>query len=115
MSSTCSSDPFGDFDGSGSDDTPDLPAFGHIFQTDADLVEYAQGWAIEARYALVIARSTRDDSGEKNRVYLRCDRGSKPKAEQETTRLIDCKFQLAGHRREEGWFLLVDKSKGKLL
>jgi hypothetical protein len=66
MSSTCSSNPFGDFNSSSSDDTLDLPAFGYIFQTDADLVEYAQGWAIEAGYALIIARSTRNDSSEKN-------------------------------------------------
>ena len=66
MSSTYSSDPFGDFDSSGSNNTLDLPAFGHIFQTDADLVEYAQGQAIEAGYALIIARSTCDDSSKKN-------------------------------------------------
>jgi hypothetical protein len=43
MLSDCSSDPFGDFDSSDNDDTPELPSFSHIFQTDADLVEYAQG------------------------------------------------------------------------
>jgi hypothetical protein len=113
MSSTCSSDPFGDFDSSESDDTPQLPSFGYVFQTSEDLVEYAQGWGIEARYALIIARSTRNRAGKKSRVYLRCDRGSLPKVGQETTRLIDCKFQLAGHLRDKGWILSVDQSKGK--
>src|SRR6266487_2733461 len=100
MSSDCNTDPFGDFDSSKNDDTPELPSFGHVFQTSGDLVEYAQGWGVEAGYALIIARSTRNNVGEKSRVYLRCDRGGRPKAGQETTRLIDCKFQLAGHLRD---------------
>jgi hypothetical protein len=114
MSSNCSSDAFGDFDNSDDEDTLDLPSFSHIFQTDVDLVEYAQGWAIEAGYALIIARSACNDEGEKTRVYLRCDRGGKSKAGQESTRLIDCKFQLAGHQRNQGWILSVDQSKGKI-
>ena len=118
MSLNYSSDSFGDFDSSESDHesdhTPELPSFAHIFQTLDDLIKYVQGWGIETGYALVILRSTCDDSGEKNRVYLRCDRGSLPKAGQETTRLIDCKFQLAGHRRDKGWLLSVDQSKGIL-
>jgi hypothetical protein len=86
MSSSCSSDAFGDFDNSDDDDdTLDLPSFSYIFQTDVDLIEYAQGWAIEAGYALIIARSTCNDEGEKTRAYLRCDRGGKPKAGQEST------------------------------
>lgn len=115
MSLDYSSNAFGDFDNSENDDTPKLPSFAHIFHTSNDLIEYAQGWGIEVGYSLVIRRSTHDDSGEKNRVYLRCDRGTLPKAGQETTRLIDCKFQLAGHRRDEGWLLSVDQSKGILL
>jgi hypothetical protein len=114
MSSSCSSDAFGDFDNSSDEDTLDLPSFSHIFQTDVDLIEYAQGWAIEAGYALIIARSTCNDKGEKTRVYLRCDRGGKSKAGQESTRLINCKFQLAGHQRDQGWILSVDQSKGKI-
>jgi hypothetical protein len=115
MSLDYSSDAFSDFDSSKNDDTPELPSFAHIFHTSDDLIEYTQGWGIEAGYSLVIQKSTRNDSREKNRVYLRCDRGTLPKAGQETTRLIDCKFQLAGHRRDEGWLLSVDYSKGKLL
>ena len=114
MPSECDSEHFADFGSSGSDDTLELPSFAHIFQTDADLVEYAQGQAIRARYVLIIARPTRDDTSKKTRVYLQCNRGSLPKAEQESTRLIDCKFQLAGHRRDQGQILLVDQSKGKL-
>ena len=102
MSSSCSSDAFGDFDNSDDEDTLDLPSFSYIFQTDVDLIEYAQGWAIKAGYALIIARSTCSNKGEKTRTYLRCDRGGKPKAGQESTRLINCKFQLAGHRRDQG-------------
>jgi hypothetical protein len=80
MPSSCSSDTFSDFDNSDDEDTLDLPSFSHIFQTDVDLIEYAQGWAIEARYALTIARSTCNDEGGKTRVYLWCDRGGKSKA-----------------------------------
>jgi hypothetical protein len=43
MPSECDSEHFADFGSSGSDDTLELPSFAHIFQTDADLVEYAQG------------------------------------------------------------------------
>jgi hypothetical protein len=70
MSSDCSTDPFGDSDSSENDDTPELPSFGHVFQTSDDLVEYVQGWGVEAGYALIIARSTRNNVGEKSRVYL---------------------------------------------
>ena len=97
-SSDSDSDSFADFSSSeGGDDTLELPSFGHVFQTDDMLVKYAQDWGIEASYPLIILRSTRDKAGEKDRVYLRCDRGGKPKPGQEVTRLIDCKFQLAGH------------------
>jgi hypothetical protein len=115
MSSNDGSDAFGDFGNSEDNDTLELPSFAHLFPTFNDLIEYSQSWAIGAGYSLVIRRSTCDDSGEKNRVYLRCDRGTLPKAGQETTRLIDCKFQLAGHRRDEGWLLSVDRSKGILI
>jgi len=117
MSSNSDSDSFADFNSSESgNDTPELPSFGRIFQTDDELIKYAQEWGIEAGYPLVILRSTRDrKTGEKDRVYLRCDRGSKPKPGYETTRLIDCKFQLAGHRKDNSWILSVDQSKGKLL
>jgi hypothetical protein len=70
MLSNSSSDPFGNFDSSDDDDTLELPSFSYIFQTDANLVEYAQGWAIKAGYALIIARSTRNNASEKTRVYL---------------------------------------------
>ena len=43
MSSDCSTNPFGDFDSSGNDDTPELPSLSYILQTSNDLVEYAQG------------------------------------------------------------------------
>jgi hypothetical protein len=64
-------------------------------------------------YALVIARTTKNKD-EITRVYLRCDRGGRPKAGQENTRLIGCKFQLAGHLREGGWMLSCDQTKGKI-
>ena len=93
MSSDSDSDSFADFSGSESDnDASDLPSFGCIFQTDNELVKYAQDWGIEAGYPLIILRSTRDKTGKNNRVYLRCDRGSKPKSGQEVTRLINYKF-----------------------
>jgi hypothetical protein len=114
MSSNSDSDSFADFNGFESDNDPlKLPSFGRIFRTDDELVKYAQDWGIEAGYPLIILRSTRDKTGKKDRVYLRCDRGGKPKSGQEVTRLIDCKFQLAGHRKDEGWILSVDQSKGK--
>ena len=119
MSSNSDSNSFANFDSSDDDtsernDASELPSFGRIFQTDDELVKYAQDWGIEAGYPLIILRSTRDrKTGEKDRVYLRCDRGGKPKPGHEVTRLIDCKFQLAGHRRDEGWILSVDESKCK--
>ena len=69
MSSSCSSNAFSDFDNSDDEDTLNLQLFSYIFQTDVDLIEYAQGWAIEAGYALIIARSTYNDEGEKTKVY----------------------------------------------
>jgi hypothetical protein len=73
MSSDSDSNSFADFDSSG-DDTLELPSFGRIFQTDDELVKYTQDWGIEAGYPLIILRSTRDrKTGEKDRVYLRCD------------------------------------------
>jgi hypothetical protein len=116
MSSDSDSDSFADFSSFESgDDTLELPSFGCIFQTNDMLIKYAQEWGIEAGYPLIILRSTRDKTGKKDRVYLRCDRGGKPKPNQEVTRLIDCKFQLAGHRKDEGWILSVDQSKGKFI
>jgi len=117
MSSDSDSNSFADFNSSNSgDDTSELPSFGHIFQTEDEIVKYAQNWGIEAGYPLIILRSTRDrNTGQKDRIYLRCDRGGKPKPGQEVTRLIDCKFQLAGHRKDEGWILSVDQSKGKFI
>ena len=98
MSSSSDSDSFADISSlEDSNDTSELPSFGYIFQTDDKLVKYAQDQGIEAGYPLIILYSTRDKTGKKDRVYLRCDRGSKPKPSQEVTRLIDCKFQLAGH------------------
>ena len=116
MSSSSDSDSFADFSSlEGSNDTSELPSFGYIFQTDDKLVKYTQDQGIEAGYPFIILCSTRDKTGKKDRVYLRCDRGGKPKPGQEVTRLIDCKFQLAGHRKDEGWILLVDRSKGKFI
>ena len=75
MSSNSDSDSFADFSSSeSSDDTLKLPSFGRIFQTDDELVKYAQDWGIEAGYPLVILRSTRDrNTSQKDRVYLQCD------------------------------------------
>jgi hypothetical protein len=120
MSSSSNSNLFVNFNSSNDNtlecnDALELPSFGRIFQTEDELVKYAQDWGIEASYPLIILRSTRDKTGKKDRVYLRCDRGGKPKSGQEVTRLIDCKFQLAGHRKDEGWILSVDQSKGKFI
>jgi hypothetical protein len=52
-------------------------------------------------YALVIAKSTTKDN-ELTRIYLQYDQGRKPKARQESSRLIDCKYQLAGYKRLSG-------------
>ena len=73
-----------------------IPSLGHIFPTSKELVAFAKEWAQSIGYALVIARSTTKDD-ELTRVYLRCDRGGKPKARQESSCLIDCKYQLASH------------------
>ena len=73
MSSNCGSDTFGNFDNSENNDTPELPSFTHVFWTFNDLIEYTQSWVIGVGYSLIIRRSTCDDSGEKNQVYLRCD------------------------------------------
>jgi hypothetical protein len=110
MSSNSDSDSFADFNNSKSgDDTSELSSFGHIFQTEDELIKYTQDWGIEAGYPLVILRSTRDrNTGQKDQVYLQCDQGGKPKPSYEATRLIDCKFQLAGHQKDEGWILSVD-------
>jgi hypothetical protein len=72
MSSNSDSDSFANFNSSESgDDALELPSFGYIFQTDDELVKYAQDWGIEAGYPLIILRSTRDKkTNEKNRVYL---------------------------------------------
>jgi hypothetical protein len=71
MSSNSDSNSFADFNGFESDDdTPELPSFGRIFQTDDELVKYVQDWGIEAGYPLIILRSTRDKMGKKDRVYL---------------------------------------------
>ena len=93
------SNSFADFDSFKSDDNiEDLPSFGCIFKTEDELVQYAQDWGVEAGYPLVKLQSTRDrKTGEKDRVYLQCDRGGKLKPGQEVTRLIGCQFQLAGH------------------
>jgi hypothetical protein len=88
-----------------------IPSLGHVFLTSNDMVTYTKEWALSIGYALVIARSTTKDD-ELTRIYLRCDRGGKPKAGQESSRLIDCKYQLAGHKRSNGWILSCDQSKG---
>ena len=66
-------------------DTPYIPSLGHVFPTSDEIVTYAKEWALSMGYALVIARSTTKDD-ELTRIYLRCDRGGKPKARQESSR-----------------------------
>jgi hypothetical protein len=109
-----SSDPFGGWsDSEDNKTTRNIPSLGHIFSTSEELIAFAKDWAESVGYALVTARTTKKND-KLTRVYLRCDRGSKPKARQESTRLIDCKFQLAGHLRADGWTLSCNESKGKV-
>jgi hypothetical protein len=113
LSHESGSDPFGGWSDSEADETlEDIPSLGHVFPDSQGLVDFAKDWAESVGYALVIARTTKNNKDEVTRVYLRCDRGGRPKAGQENTRLVDCKFQLAGHLREGGWMLSCDKSKG---
>jgi hypothetical protein len=76
---------------SGVETPPTIPPLGCIFSTHEDLLTYAKEWTLPYGYTLVLARSTKKD-GRLTRVYLRCDRGGKPKAGQEKTRLIECPY-----------------------
>ena len=69
------------------DDTPYIPSPGYVFPMSNEMVIYAKKWALSMGYALVIARSTTKDE-ELTRIYLQCDQGRKPKARQESSRLI---------------------------
>jgi hypothetical protein len=113
QSQSSKSDLFGDWDSTDDDHhIENIPSLGHIFSTHEEMITYTKEWALTVGYALIIARTTKRDN-ELTRVYLRCDRGGKPKAGQEKTRLIDCQYQLAGHLRIDGWVLSCDQSKGK--
>ena len=109
-----SSDPFDGWSDSENDEaTRNIPSLGHIFSDSEELIAFAKDWAKSVGYALVTGRTTKKND-KLTRIYLRCDRGGKPKARQESTRLIDCKFQLAGHLRADGWILSCNESKGKV-
>jgi hypothetical protein len=84
LSHKSGSDPFGGWSDSEVDETPkDIPSLGHIFPDSQGLVDFAKDWAESIRYALVIARTTKNNKDEITRIYLRCDRGGRPKAGQE--------------------------------
>lgn len=101
----------GDEDGA----PPAVPPLGRIFATHEEMVLYAKEWTLSYGYTLVTGRTTKGKDDELNRIYLRCDRGGKPKAGQKQTRLVDCQYQLAGHLRSNGWVLSCDKSKGNFI
>jgi hypothetical protein len=74
------SDLFGAWDSTDEDHLEDLPSLGHMFSTYKEMITYTKEWALTVSYALVIARTTKIDD-ELTRIYLRCNRGGKLKAE----------------------------------
>ncbi|XP_076937027.1 uncharacterized protein LOC143604434 [Bidens hawaiensis] len=93
---------------------------GHFFTTEQvfmcfdELKQWAYNTGLNNGYVIITQRSKTNVAGDKNKVFLRCDRGGVYKGKATVrhvggTKKINCPFQLIAkyHKEEDGWKLKV--------
>ncbi|XP_076955820.1 uncharacterized protein LOC143630786 [Bidens hawaiensis] len=100
----------------------DFVESGHFFATEQvqvfmcfdELKQWAYNTRLNNGYVIVTQRSKTNVAGDKNKVFLRCDRGGVYKGKATVrhvggTKKINCPFKLIAkyHKEEDGWKLKV--------
>ncbi|XP_076902819.1 uncharacterized protein LOC143557695 [Bidens hawaiensis] len=93
---------------------------GHFFTTEQvfmcfdELKQWAYNTGLNNGYVIITQRSKTNVVGDKNKLFLRCDRGGVYKGKATVrhvggTKKINCPFQLIAkyHKEEDGWKLKV--------